>query len=176
MFKHVHCFVTSLSWFYYVQDAKSTHRNNIGGVIHHYILMLGKKYKVVICEVKMPDLKWLRAILVGMLWLGSAAAVVLAWPVSQCWHAVAPGSSGDGDAVTANPITSAAVSAQQCESRTGCSDQVENHCIKAPFLKNHFLSDLKSLVMGNANFLPEFDWLQHAGNSGGCLAFGTQLE
>lgn len=28
--------------FYYVQDAKSAHRNNIGGVMHHYILMMDK--------------------------------------------------------------------------------------------------------------------------------------
>ena len=50
----------------------------MGGVIHHHVLMVGKKYKVVLSEVKMPDLHWCRAILVGMLRLGSAGAIVLA--------------------------------------------------------------------------------------------------
>lgn len=105
-----------LSDFYYVQDTKSTHGNDMGRVIHHCVLMVGKKYKVVLSEGKMPDLHGCRAILVRMLrgsrgcclW-GSAGTLQLL----AAWETVIQGQQ--------NRITSVAVAAQWCESRTGCS-------------------------------------------------------
>lgn len=66
-----------LSRFYYVQDAKSTHGNNMGRVIKHYVLMMGRRYKVVLSELQMPGLCCC-SVLVGMLRLGLAGADVLA--------------------------------------------------------------------------------------------------
>lgn len=79
----------------------------MGGVIHHCVLMVGKKYKVVLSEGKMPDLHWCRAILVRILrvsrgcclW-GSAGTLQLL----AAWETVIQGQQ--------NHITSVAVSAQ----------------------------------------------------------------
>lgn len=59
------------SRFYYIRDAKSMHGNSTGRVINHCVLLMGRRYKVVLSEVKMPSLCCCR-VLVGMLRLGLA--------------------------------------------------------------------------------------------------------
>lgn len=49
----------------------------MGRVINHYVLMMGRRHKVVLSELQMPDLCCCSA-LVGMLRLGLAGDVVLA--------------------------------------------------------------------------------------------------
>lgn len=90
-----------LSRFNCLWDAKSTHGNNTGRVVNHYVLMMGRRYKVVLSEVRMPSLCCC-SVPAGILRLGLAGPVVLAWPAGSA-GLLQLRLLGDGDTGTARP-------------------------------------------------------------------------
>lgn len=158
-----------LSRFYCVQDAKSTHGNSTGRVINHYVLMMGRRYKVVLSEVQMPDLCCC-GVVVGMLRLGLAGAVVLAWPTGSA-GLLQLGPHGDGDTRTARPC--------HCSGSLSPAMQVKDSCLLIRYratLWKPFPFRLKITSDGECEFPSKFAWLQHAASSGAYSAFGSQLE
>lgn len=108
-----------LSRFNCIQDAKSTHGNNKGRVINHNVLMMGRRYKVVLSEVKMPNLCCC-SVPVGMLRLGLAGAAVLAWPTGSA-GLLQLRPLGAGDTGTARPC--------HCCSSLSSAMQVKDSCL-----------------------------------------------
>lgn len=167
---YAHPFVT-LSRFYYVRDAKSTHSNNTGRVINNYVLIMRRRYKAVLSEVKMPSLCCC-IVLVGMLRLGLAGLLSLL-ARGQCWPpaALATWRWWHEDSQTRSLLWQSQLS--DASQGQLSSDQVETHCVKASLLEKPFPFRLKIISDRECEFPPKFDWLQHAASSEAYSAFGT---